>query len=186
MTTNDDICNPQDVLTFWFEELTPEHWFTPSPGFDRLCERRFGSTHLALSRDVGALWRANPLARLATVILFDQMPRNIFRGSPLAFATDGLALREAKIAIEAGVEAELTKDQRAFLYLPFEHSENLEEQMRSVALFTGLGDANYLNFAIRHCEVIRRFGRFPHRNAIIGRISTDAEHEFLKQPGSRF
>jgi uncharacterized protein (DUF924 family) len=186
MAVSSEICGPEEILSFWFEELKPEHWFEPSEELDAQCERRFRLTHLALARDIGDLWHVSARSRLAAIILFDQMPRNMFRGSPLAFATDSLALREAKLAIAAGAEAHLSVDERAFLYLPFEHSENLIEQQRSVEMFTALGDANYLNFAIRHCEVIRQFGRFPHRNAVLGRVSTPAELDFLTQPGSRF
>ncbi|MEK1930636.1 MAG: DUF924 family protein [Pararhizobium sp.] len=181
-----DICTPGEILSFWFDELRPEHWFNPPVWLDEQCDRRFRTTHLALSRAVGAEWRETPENRLAAVIVLDQMPRNMYRASPLAFATDGLALREARLAVDAGADQEMTVDQRAFLYLPFEHSENLVDQTRSVKLCTDLGNADYLNFAIRHCEIIRKFGRFPHRNAILGRVSTAAEIDFLSQPGSRF
>jgi len=180
------ICTPDEVLSFWFDELRPEHWFDPPPGLDQQCDRRFRTTHLALSRGVDAEWRATPMNRLAGVIVLDQLPRNMYRASPLAFATDGLALREASLAIDAGADREMSVDQRSFLYLPFEHSENLVDQARSVKLFTELGDADNLNFAIRHCEIIRKFGRFPHRNAILGRVSTAAEIDFLSQPDSQF
>ncbi|CAN7458540.1 DUF924 family protein [Pararhizobium sp. LjRoot238] len=181
-----DVCTPGEILSFWFDELRPEHWFNPPAGLDEQCDRRFRKTHLALSRVVGAAWRGTPENRLAAVIVLDQIPRNMYRASPLAFATDGLALREARLAVDAGADREMTIDQRAFLYLPFEHSEDLVDQTRSVKLCTDLGDADYLNFAMRHCEIIRKFGRFPHRNAILGRVSSAAEIDFLSQPGSRF
>lgn len=180
------ICSPGEILSFWFDELLPEHWFDPPPGLDQQCDRRFRMTHLALSRAVDSEWRETPENRLAAVIVLDQMPRNMYRASPLAYATDVLALREASLAVDAGVDREMSIDQRAFLYLPFEHSEDLVDQVRSVKLFTELGNAYYLNFAIQHCEIIRKFGRFPHRNAILGRVSTPAEIDFLSQPGSRF
>jgi uncharacterized protein (DUF924 family) len=180
------ICTPEDVLSFWFDELQPQDWFKPHPDLDSQCEQRFRLTHLEMARALPPEWFATPIHRLATIVLFDQMPRNMYRGTPLAFATDGLALREATRALEAGADSDLSVDQRVFIYLPFEHSENLVDQTRSVALFTDLGDANYLDYAIRHREVIRKFGRFPHRNAILGRVSTPAEVEFLSQPGSRF
>ena len=178
------ICSPHDVLSFWFDELSPQDWFEPPPGLDEQCDRRFRLTHLALSRMVDAQWRESAASRLAAIIVLDQLPRNIYRGSPLAFATDALARREAHLALEAGADRQLTVKQRAFLYLPFEHSENLVDQTNSVRLFTALGDADHLNFAIRHCEIIRKFGRFPHRNAILGRASTPDEVAFLSQPGS--
>jgi uncharacterized protein (DUF924 family) len=180
------ICTPEEILSFWFDELRPQDWFTPQPGLDSQCDRRFRLTHLALAREVVPRWRESPESRLAAIILLDQMPRNIYRGTPLAFATDGLALREASVAVDAGADAGLSVDQRNFLYLPLEHSENLVDQTRSVKLFTELGDATYLDFAIRHCEIIRQFGRFPHRNAIVGRVSTPAEVAFLSQPGASF
>ena len=180
------ICSPVEVWSFWFEELSHEDWFTADAGLDAQCTRRFRETHLALSRRLDARWRATPQARLATIILFDQLPRNMYRNSPLAFATDGLALREARLALDAAADAEMTVHERAFFYLPFEHSENLADQTDSVRLFAALGDPKYLDFAIRHCEIIRQFGRFPHRNAILGRTSTEAEIAFLDQPGSGF
>ncbi|KQV34816.1 hypothetical protein ASE37_13985 [Rhizobium sp. Root268] len=180
------ICSPEEVLSFWFEELSYEAWFTADAGLDAQCTRRFRDTHLALSRGLDERWRATPEARLAAIILFDQLPRNMYRASPLAFATDSLALREARLALDAGIDADMTVHQRAFLYLPFEHSENLTDQTDSVRLFAALGDPKYLDFAIRHCEIIRKFGRFPHRNAILGRNSTEAEIAFLAQPGSSF
>ncbi len=186
MTDANAICSPEDVLSFWFEELSREAWFKVDAALDAQCERRFRQTHLAVSRDIDDRWRATPLARLATIILLDQIPRNVFRGSPLAFATDGLALREAKMALHAGADIGMSVDQRAFFYLPFEHSENLRDQTDSVRLFSDLADPTYLDFAIRHCEIIQQFGRFPHRNAIIGRVSTEAELAFLMQPRSSF
>jgi uncharacterized protein (DUF924 family) len=186
MADVDDLCTPEDVLAFWFDELRPEDWFKSHPELDRQCARRFRTTHLAVAREVTPVWRETPLNRLAAIVLFDQMPRNMYRGTPLAFATDSLALREARLALDAGVDLGLSSNQRAFIYLPFEHSENLVDQLRSVSLFTALGHAEYLDFAIRHCEVIRQFGRFPHRNAILGRLSTGAELSFLSRPGSSF
>ena len=124
-----DICAPEDVLSFWFGELQPQDWFKPHPALDSQCEQRFRLTHRELARGVPPVWRATPMARLATIVLFDQMPRNMYRGTPLAFATDGLALREASLALEAGADRGLSVDQCVFLYLPFEHSENLVDQM---------------------------------------------------------
>ncbi|HXV31809.1 MAG TPA: DUF924 family protein [Sinorhizobium sp.] len=180
------ICTPEEVLDFWFGELSYDHWFAPSAELDRECVRRFQASHLALSRNLDDLWRQNPRNWLAAIILLDQLPRNMYRGSPLAFATDGLALREAKLAVGTSADMAVPEDWRAFFYMPFEHSENLAEQTTSVKLFTALGDASYLDYAIRHREVIERFGRFPHRNAILGRSSTPAEEAYLAQPGAGF
>lgn len=181
-----EICTPEEVLKFWFTELSYDHWFTPNPEVDQQCVQRFQASHLALSRKLDDVWRENPRNLLAAVILFDQLPRNMYRGSPLAFATDCLALREAKLAVGTGADMAVPTEWRAFFYMPFEHSENLTDQTMAVKLFTALGDANYLDYAIRHREVIERFGRFPHRNAILARTSTPAEVQYLAQPGAGF
>ncbi|MCA1370019.1 DUF924 family protein [Bradyrhizobium sp. BRP14] len=181
-----EICTPEEVLKFWFTELSYDHWFTPDPELDQQCVQRFQASHLALSRKLDDVWRATPSNWLAAIILFDQLPRNMYRGSPLAFATDCLALREAKLAVGASADLTVPEEWRAFFYMPFEHSEDLTDQTMAVKLFTELGDANYLDYAIRHREVIERFGRFPHRNAILARTSTPAEEEYLAQPGAGF
>ena len=186
MTGDIEICTPEEVLKFWFTELSYDHWFTPDPGLDEQCAQRFQASHLALSRNLDNVWRETPQNWLAAVILFDQMPRNMYRGSPLAFATDCLALREAKLAIGASADMAVPREWRAFFYMPFEHSENLTDQTMSVKLFTELGDASYLDYAIRHRDVIERFGRFPHRNGILARMSSAAEEEYLAQPGAGF
>ena len=129
---------------------------------------------------------ANAQTALAAVIVLDQMSRNMFRDTPRAFATDPLALRVAEAAIARGFDAGLTKDQRMFLYLPFQHSEDRQSQARGRALMASLGDAEQSKWAEAHRAIVDRFGRFPHRNAILGRASTPEETEFLKQPGSSF
>ncbi|MBP1882359.1 DUF924 family protein [Sinorhizobium mexicanum] len=186
MTDEIAICTPEEVLKFWFTELSYDQWFTPSAELDRQCMQRFQASHLALSRKLDDAWRATPEHWLAAVLVFDQLPRNMYRASPLAFATDCLALREAKLAVGASADLAVPKEWRAFFYLPFEHSENLTDQTMAVKLFTELGDADYLDYAIRHRQVIEQFGRFPHRNAILGRVSTAAEEEYLAQPGAGF
>lgn len=177
---------PEDVLAFWFGELTPEDWFRGGADLDGKIARRFRELHLSLAAGIGPAWRETPQARLACIVALDQFPRNIYRGTPLAFATDGLARREARLALEAGAERQLGKDHCCFLYLPFEHSEDLADQDLSVALFEALDDANYHDYAVRHRDVIRRFGRFPHRNAILGRDSTAEEKAYLQTPGAGF
>lgn len=177
---------PETVLDFWFTELTPKDWFTKSEELDRRIENRFAKLHLDLSREVSAQWRETPEARLALVIVLDQFPRNIYRDSPLAFATDLLALNAAKAAIAVGADAQISKTRRIFVYMPFEHAESLDEQDRAVALCEALGDENYLDYAHRHRDVIAEFGRFPHRNAILGRTSTLAEEAYLAKPGAGF
>ncbi|MGO4621835.1 DUF924 family protein [Ensifer sp. 2YAB10] len=186
MTREVEICTPEDVLNFWFGELTYDDWFTVSHELDDACIRRFQASHLGLARGVGEIWRATPENRLAAIILLDQLPRNMYRGTPLAFATDCLALHEAKLAVGNGADMAIKPEARAFVYLPFEHSENLTDQTMSVKLFTELGDAEYLDYAIRHREVIEEFGRFPHRNALLARVSTDAELAYLARPGAGF
>lgn len=177
---------PETVLAFWFDELTPEDWFVKNDDLDRRITDRFTGLHLALSRGISEEWRATPEARLALIIVFDQFPRNIYRASPLAFATDALALKEAKSALAIGADQSVGEDRRAFFYMPFEHAEDIAEQVRCVALFEALGNANYLDYAHRHHDVIKRYGRFPHRNDILGRTSTAEEKTYLAEPGAGF
>jgi uncharacterized protein (DUF924 family) len=154
MTYQAEACTPDEVLKFWFEELSLDHWFKPSRELDAHCYQRFQASHLALAREIGDVWRATPENRLAAIVLLDQLPRNMYRGTPLAFATDGLALREAKLAVGAGADMAVKPEWRAFFYMPFEHSENLVDQTMAVKLFTELGDPMYIDYAIRHREVI--------------------------------
>ena len=184
--------NPDDVLKFWFEENSRDDWFGKANAFDDEIRRRFGEvTHQA--RD-GKLerWVEAPRSCLALVILIDQFSRNIYRNSPLAWSADVHALAIAKLAVEKGYDAELNNHERAFLYLPFMHSEVLAEQERCVELVAPFADsedefnrANYES-AIKHRDIIARFGRFPHRNEVLGRESSDEEIEFLKDPDSSF
>lgn len=180
------IATPGDVLDFWFDTLTPEDWFKKSDDTDAIIREKFAATHLSLARSIPDVWRADGDARLALIIVLDQLPRNIYRDTPLAFATDGLALREARHAVDAGLDKDVASDRRVFLYLPFEHSENLADQNRAVSLITELGDETYTKYAEAHRDVIVEFGRFPHRNQILGRTSTPAEQRYLEKPGSGF
>lgn len=183
---------PEEVLKFWFEQNGREQWFGKEPAFDEEIRRRFGETaHLA--RD-GKLerWVEAPHSCLALLILIDQFSRNLYRESPLAWSADVHALAIARLALEKGFEASLSDVERAFLYLPFMHSEDLADQERCVALtapFAGSDDefleANYKS-ACKHRDIIARFGRFPHRNAVLGRTSTPEEVDFLKEPDSSF
>lgn len=177
---------PQTVLGFWFEELTKDDWFLGGEKLDTVIRDRFAATHLELARQVGPEWRETAEARLALVIVFDQFPRNIYRGTPLAFATDSLAVKEARAAIDAGCDREVADEQRVFFYMPFEHSENLADQNRAVQLIAALGNEVYTDYAERHRDVIAKYGRFPHRNAILGRTSTPAEEAYLAEPGAGF
>ncbi|MBX4930703.1 DUF924 family protein [Rhizobium bangladeshense] len=180
------IRTPREVYDFWFVRCGRDLWFRATPELDVEIRDVFRDTHLALAAGVGDEWRADPVSRLAAVIVLDQFPRNIYRGTGLAVATDGLALREAKLALAAGADQAVELACRTFFYLPFEHAENLDEQERSVALFTALGDEEYLDYAVRHRDVIAAYGRFPHRNAMLGRESTAAELDYLSKPGAGF
>jgi uncharacterized protein (DUF924 family) len=176
----------EEVLKFWFEELGREAWFQKSDATDELIRSRFLELHERIAGESAEAALTSPRRALATIILLDQFPRNMFRGTARAFATDSKALEVARGAVECGLDKVLDKDGRAFMYLPFEHSEDLGDQERAVELFTPLGDDEYTRYAIAHRDIIARFGRFPHRNAILGRPSTPEEEEFLKQPGSSF
>ena len=173
-----------EILRFWFEELQPQDWFVRSEAVDRTIRARFLGVHDELSRGAELAVPASAREALAAVIVLDQFPRNLFRGSPRAFATDALALSLAQQAIAAGLDRKLSTQERMFLYMPFQHAEDRVVQERSVELFASLGAAESLDFARRHKEVIDRFGRFPHRNAALGRESTPQELEFMQQdPG---
>lgn len=176
----------EQILTFWFEECTDKERFGKDPAFDAEIRRRFGVLVEEAMKGGLSEWCASLDGTLAYIILLDQFTRNIFRGSPTAFAADHLARAAAVKAIDGGLDAGLGNDRKTFLYLPLEHSESLEDQERCVALFEAMGDAEKTDYAVRHRDIIRRFGRFPHRNETLGRKSTDAELAFLKEPGSSF
>lgn len=177
---------PEEVIRYWFETLSPDDWYGAPPEVDADITRRFREVYDRLREAVPDTWLRSPQGRLAAIIVLDQFPRNIYRGRPQAFATDDKALALAKDAIAAGADMDLPPEQRAFLYMPFQHAENLADQRRSLELYGNLGNANNLDFAVRHYEIIARFGRFPHRNAVLGRASTPEEFAFLKEPGSSF
>lgn len=175
------------VLDFWFGELTPKDWFEKNDTVDRRIREQFGGTYENVARDAApgqAL--TSPQHALATLIVLDQFPRNLFRGTARTFESDAGALALAHAAVDRSLDARVAATQRLFFYLPFEHSEALSDQNHSVALFERLGDREYLRFAIAHRDIVSRFGRFPHRNAVLGRTSTPAEIDFLATPGSSF
>lgn len=173
-------------MKFWFERTAPDQWFQKDSTFDAsIRERFFGLHEILASRENDGLL-ADAQTALAAVIVLDQMSRNMFRDTPRAFAADPQALSVAEAAIVRGFDAGLTKDQRMFLYLPFEHAEDRQWQARSVALMASLGDPELQKWAEAHKAIVDRFGRFPHRNSILGRISTLEEAEFLAQPDSSF
>lgn len=175
-----------DVLRFWFEETRPEQWFKKDDTFDANIRRRFLALHEVLAMQTTEVLFADARTALASIIVFDQMARNMFRDSSRAFATDQNALWIAQAAVAKGFDEGFTKDERMFFYLPFEHAEDRQAQARCVALMATLGDPELTRWAEAHKAIIDRFGRFPHRNAVLGRQSTPEETEFLKQPGSSF
>jgi len=171
-----------DVVGFW-RDAGAKAWFNGGDAFDRECEARFLDGHLAAAQREHEDWIDTPDGALALLLLLDQIPRNIFRGSGHAFATDGLARHYADRALAAGHDAAFEPMLRAFFYLPLEHSEDIADQRRSVALFESLGVELYTKYAIEHLHVIERFGRFPHRNRALGRTSTDEEQAWLDAGG---
>ena len=175
-----------DVLTFWFKETQPEQWFKKDKEFDAAIRKRFLALHEVLVAKPSEALFADARTALAAVIVFDQMSRNMFRDTPRAFATDALAFWIAQAAIAKGFDTNLNKDERSFLYLPFEHAEDPQAQERCVALMATLRDPELSKWALAHQAIIDRFGRFPHRNGILGRASTAEEVEFLKEPNSSF
>ncbi|SBT06315.1 conserved hypothetical protein [Candidatus Accumulibacter aalborgensis] len=177
---------PADVLGFWFGEVTPAQWWAKSDAFDRLVEARFGALHAAAMRCELYAWRDCGEGRLAEIIVLDQFSRNIHRHRPEAFAADGMALVLAQEAVAAGVDHTLEPPRRAFLYLPYMHSESAAIHSIAVRLFALPGMADNLAFERQHQSIIERFGRYPHRNVVLGRASTPAELEFLRTPGSAF
>jgi uncharacterized protein (DUF924 family) len=162
------------VLDFWFG-LEPEQWWRGGEALDLACRDKFIDLHAEKRQLPPESFLGEPRTALAAVILFDQLPRNMFRGHADQFMTDPLALAVAGQAVDRGYGRQLTKDEKAFLYMPFQHSEDLADQHRSLALFTALGDDYLLGYAKKHHALIERFGRFPHRNAILGRTSRSAE-----------
>jgi len=168
-----------EVLAFWFHELTPEDWFGGKPEVDEKIKARFAGLLEKLAENVPPETRTDPRTALAAIIVFDQFPRNIHRRQPGAFATDSVAVSLARNALERGFDATMTAEERQFLYMPFMHSEVLADQERCVDLFKSLGNEESLKYALEHRDIVAKFGRFPHRNRVLGRTTTEAEEEFL-------
>ncbi len=173
------------VLTFWFEELSPKNWYVCDPDIDAVIKDRFAALYDELSASLQGVFD-KPADTLAGIIVLDQFPRNMFRDTAKAFASDAQALNLSKAGIVAGQDEGLVSTQKAFFYMPFMHSENADDQARSVELFGAHGLENNYDFAVSHKVIIDRFGRYPHRNTTLGRNSTDAELQFLTEPGSSF
>ena len=176
----------KEVIKFWFEEISQTQWWKKDVQFDQLIASRFLEVHGQASRGELYQWRETAEGRLAEIIVLDQFSRNIYRNSALAFATDSLALALAQEAIRGGADKEVSEDKRNFFYMPFMHSESAVIHKEAVALYEAYGNEGNLNFELRHKAIIDRFGRYPHRNEILGRDSTAEEIEFLAQPGSSF
>lgn len=175
-----------DVLHFWFKELTPAQHFTADPAVDGDIAQRFAAAWEAARRCELWTWRATPRGRLAEILVLDQFSRNIHRGTPLAFAQDALALALAQELVAGQHDRALSAEERAFAYMPYMHSESLALHDQAMLLFNQPGLENNLQFEVRHRDIIARFGRYPHRNAVLGRESTAEETAFLSQPGSSF
>ena len=173
---------PANILDFWFSESSRKRWFRSTPEFDRELEDRFGEAYRLAAADRLSDWEQTAEGALALVILLDQIPLNIFRGEPRCFATEDLALAVAGRAIGSGLDRELTSDRKAFLYMPYMHSESLADQQRSIELYGQPGMEHHLRWAHHHRDIVQRFGRFPHRNAILGRESTEEELSYLNSP----
>ena len=183
MTTIDE------VWRFWFDEAGPERWYKTSKSFDETIRTRFGAAHEAAAASGYDDWRQSARGCVALCILLDQFPRNMFRGTARAFATDPLALAVAEHALTAGFDLDPGLDNRSrqFLYLPLEHCEDLEHQRRCLQLTSErMPDSNFRDYVQQHHDVIERFGRFPHRNAVLGRPNTAAEDAYLAEGGARF
>lgn len=177
---------PNVIIEFWFNTLKPAQWFRTSRDVDEVIRETFLAVHQAASRCETFRWREQATGRLAEIIVLDQFSRNMYRGAPKAFETDSLALALAQSAVALGQDLHLSVAQRAFLYMPYMHSESGEIHREAVRLFSAPGLEKSLSSELKHRAIIDRFGRFPHRNEILGRPSTADELAFLSEPGSRF
>ena len=175
-----------DILDFWFKEITPARWWKADPEFDRTIASRFLPILQQAAQGELFVWRETAQGRLAEIIVLDQFSRNVWRGTPQAFAQDAMALALSQEAVRADALMELQPDERAFLLLPYMHSESRAIHVEAEALFREHAPSNNNEFELKHKVIVDRFGRYPHRNAILGRVSTAEEAEFLKQPGSSF
>ena len=178
--------SPSTIIKFWFEEIKPANWFTKSEAFDQQIRARFMETYEFVKSEKSKAWRETAEGRLAEIIVLDQFPRNMFRDSPQSFATDALALRLSKEAVEKGEDKKLSTTQRSFLYMPYMHSEDISAHDEAIKLFALPGLEGNLKFERKHRDIIVKFGRYPHRNQILGRTSTPEEIAFLKTEGSSF
>lgn len=176
----------REILDFWFSDDTRQRWFDAAPDLDQTIRKRFGEAYARAATGALKSWEADAEGCLALCILLDQMPRNMFRGQGRAYGTDDKALRVAEHALSQGFDHQLTQEQKQFIYMPFMHSESLANQLRALALFEQAGLFEGLRWAERHVQIIRRFGRFLHRNRALERPSTEAELAFLKENPDSF
>ncbi|MDX8392784.1 MAG: DUF924 family protein [Mariprofundaceae bacterium] len=181
-----DMISPNDVLDFWFEEIEPAQWWMKDSVFDAAIGQRFGATHHAAMQGELEIWRAQPEGRLAEIIVLDQFSRNIYRDSAMAFAYDGTALILAQEALRLRADEQVAVERRAFFYMPYMHSESPMIHATAAELFTRLGAEHNYEFELKHKAIIDRFGRYPHRNALLSRKSTPEEIEFLNQADFSF
>lgn len=183
---SEQIVSPSEIIAFWFNELEPAQWWKRDLTLDREIKARFGATHRAATLGELEPWRETAEGRLAEIIVLDQFSRNIYRDRPLAFACDATALVLAQEAIRAGADQQVDFEKRSFFYMPYMHSESSKVHETAVELFGQPGAEFNYEFELKHKAIIDQFGRYPHRNAILGRESTPEETEFLKQPNSSF
>ncbi|MGC4061620.1 MAG: DUF924 family protein [Aquabacterium sp.] len=176
----------QDVIRFWFEETVPEQWWTADPSFDQLIASRFLPTLMQAAQNQLQAWRSEPMGRLAEIIVLDQFSRNIYRNTPRAFAQDPIALALSQEAVRQNVHTGLPPTECTFLLMPFMHSESREVHALAEPLFKAFTPASNHAFELKHKVIIDRFGRYPHRNAVLGRASTAEELAFLQEPDSSF
>jgi len=176
----------QDVLDFWFVETAPERWFKKDAAFDDEMRSRFADTYRRAAAGALDAWQTAPRGCVALIVVLDQFPRNMYRGDARAFATDAAARAVLRHALESRFDAVISVKERQFLYMPLQHSEDAADQALSVALNAATGDPDLLKWAEAHKRIIDEFGRFPHRNGILGRQSTPEEAAFLTRPGSSF
>ena len=174
------------IIKFWFDEIDPKQWWVKNRDFDRLIADRYGDIHRQACHCELSQWRLSHLGRLAEIIIIDQFSRNIYRNSPAAFAHDSLALALSQEAVSRGADKAMDSDQKAFLYMPHMHSESLAIHDKAIKLFDQPGLEKNLDFEKQHRDIIVKFGRYPHRNHLLNRQSTDAEKAFLSRPGSSF
>jgi len=175
-----------DIINFWFEEISPQQWWVKDAAFDRMLTERFQATLNSAIQGELYIWRQSALGRLAEILVLDQFSRNIYRDEARAFLADPLALALAQEAIHQGADKEVSLSQQKFIYMPYMHSESLLIHEQAVELFSKPGLEDNLAFEHKHKKIIERFGRYPHRNSLLGRDSTAEEVAFLTEPGSSF